>query len=138
MRERPHTHKRRGFNLRELKLAKNWPGDDFFRLGKSKFGARQFSQYGLFKYLTFLYLSTYFFISSSWEYLLQEHRCKIKIDKLNNLKRSTEQRIILPEMIIICCILKKIFKACKKKVGASSRYGSQKQPPEVFFKKRCS
>ena len=44
--------------LRELELPKNWPADKFFRLRKSKFWERQQL---LCKYLTFLYLITFFF-----------------------------------------------------------------------------
>ena len=49
--------------LHELELPKNWPGDEFFKLRKSKFWERHFfSIVTLNKYLTFFDLLTYLFL----------------------------------------------------------------------------
>ena len=49
-------------HLRELEPSKSWPEDESFQLGKSS---------NLYTYLSF-------------KHLLKEHRCKFKIDRLND------------------------------------------------------
>ena len=98
-----------------MEVPKNCPGEEFFKIIRSKFWVRHFFQNKNFQADIWLFSEPVCFFNWIKKHPFKEHRCTFKIDKITCPKRRLEHRMALSKIS-----LHYILKNCLVRVFAST------------------